>query len=280
MRNSAFGLQQAEVPASARSKTRSSQRYQYTGLIQGGVGMKSDDLQNRVGGAFLVFSILIGIGFALSQQVQAQTQDDRYAGERRNNDGHQNQRGRNWELYGSYGGSTELRQTALNAGYNEGISEARRDREAGRAADLRGQSTYQRATKGYSSNIGDRDLYRRYFREAFEDAYDMERYTQSRDGGAYNNNVKQNRRGRNNDGYGNFGGSFQLRQTALNAGFNEGVKQGRTDRSKRSGSGYQDRKAYQSATKDYSSGLGDRDVYQRYFREAYEHGYDDGYGGN
>src|SRR5678816_1709845 len=244
MRNSAFGLQQAEVPASARSKTRSSQRYQYTGLIQGGVGMKSDDLQNRVGGAFLVFSILIGIGLAMSQQVQAQSQDDRYAGERRNNDGHQNQRGRNWELYGSYGGSTELRQTALNAGYNEGISEARRDREAGRAADLRGQSTYQRATKGYSSNIGDRDLYRRYFREAFEDAYDMERYTQSRDGGAYNNNVKQDRPGRN----------------------------------KRSGSGYQDRKAYQSATKDYSSGLGDRDVYQRYFREAYEHGYDDGYG--
>jgi hypothetical protein len=273
-------LQQAEVPASARSKTRSSQRYQYTGLIQGGVGMKSDDLQNRVGSAFLVFSILIGIGLAMSQQVQAQSQDDRYAGERRNNDGHQNQRGRNWELYGSYGGSTELRQTALNAGYNEGISDARRDREAGRAADLRGQSTYQRATKGYSSSIGDRDLYRRYFREAFEDAYDMERYTQSRDGGSYNNNVKQNRRGRNNDGYGNFGGSFQLRQTALNAGFNEGVKQGRTDRSKRSGSGYQNRKTYQSATKDYSSGLGDRDVYQRYFREAYEHGYDDGYGGN
>ena len=89
----------------------------------------------------------------------------------------------------------------------------------------------------------------------------------------------QNRRDRNNDGYGNFGGSFQLRQTALNAGFNEGVKQGRNDRSKRNGSGYQNRKTYQSATKDYSSGLGDREVYQRYFREAYDHGYVDGYGG-
>jgi hypothetical protein len=249
-----------------------------SGLIQGGVGMKLG-LKNRIGSAFLVFSMLLAIGIAMNSQVQAQSQDDRYAGERRSNDGHQNQRGRNWEQYGSYGGSTELRQTALNAGYNEGISEARRDREAGRAADLRGQSTYQRATKGYSSGFGDRDLYRRYFREAFEDAYDTERFSQDRYRSTpYDNNVKQNRRGRNNDGYGNFGGSFQLRQTALNAGFNEGVKQGRTDRSKRNRSGYQTRRTYQSATKDYSSGLGDRDVYQRYFREAYEHGYSDGYG--
>jgi hypothetical protein len=40
----------------------------------------------------------------------------------------------------------------------------------------------------------------------------------------------QDRLGRNEDGYGNFEGSFQLCQTALNAGFGEGVKQGREDR--------------------------------------------------
>jgi hypothetical protein len=240
--------------------------------------MKSLDLQNRIGGAFLVFSLLFGIGIAMSSRVQAQNPDDRYAGERRNTV-EQNQRGRNWELYGSYGGSTELRQTALNAGYNEGVSEARKDRGAGRAADLRGQSAYQLATKGYRPGMGDRDLYRRYFREAFENAYDSERYAQANGERAsnYDNNFKKIRRGRNNDGYGNFGGSFQLRQTALNAGFNEGVKQGRSDRSKRNSGGFQNRKAYQSATKDYSSGLGDREVYQRYFREAYEHGYGDGY---
>ena len=70
-----------------------------------------------------------------------------------------------------------------------------------------------------------------------------------------------------------------MRQTALNAGFSEGAKQGRTDRSKRNTRGFQDRSTYQKATRDYSSGLGDREVYQRYFREAYEHGYADGYGG-
>ena len=30
-------------------------------------------------------------------------------------------RGRNWDRYGQYGGSFQLRQTALNAGYNNGI---------------------------------------------------------------------------------------------------------------------------------------------------------------
>src|SRR6185369_12687300 len=89
----------------------------------------------------------------------------------------------------------------------------------------------------------------------------------------------QDRLGRNEDGYGNFGGSFQLRQTALNAGFGEGVKQGREDRRKRNNNGYQGQSIYQKATKDYSSGLGDREVFQRYFREAYEHGYADGYAG-
>ena len=50
--------------------------------------------------------------------------------------------------------------------------------------DLRNQSTYQRATKDYSPSLGDRELYRRYFREAFEDGYNTERSgwdTNSRD---------------------------------------------------------------------------------------------------
>src|SRR5690349_20388777 len=94
------------------------------------------------------------------------------------------------------------------------------------------------------------------------------------------NNDNNQTRGRNRDGYGNLGGSFQLRQTALNAGFNEGTKQGRKDRNKRNGSGFQGQSTYQKATKDYSSRLGDREIYRRYFREAYEHGYADGISGH
>lgn len=93
-----------------------------------------------------------------------------------------------------------------------------------------------------------------------------------------NRDDRWDRNGRTNDGYSNSGGSFQLRQTALNAGYNEGIKQGRRDRN-RGGGNYTNNSAYQNATKDYSSRLGDRYLYQRYFREAYLNGYRAGING-
>src|SRR5204862_2909803 len=82
------------------------------------------------------------------------------------------------------------------------------------------------------------------------------------------------RNSRNWDGYPNWGGSFDLRQTALNAGFNEGSKEGRNDRSRNRSRNYNDFDVYRNATKDYSSRMGDEDLYRRYFRTAFEHGYD------
>ena len=133
-------------------------------------------------------------------------------------------------------------------------------------------------TIGYRSRLGDRELYRRYFREAFESGYNAETYTRRN---RYDNGDR-NRRGRNWDGYGNFGGSAQLRQTALNAGYNEGNKQGQNDRNKGNGDGnrYEEQSAYRKATKDYSSRLGDRELYRRYFRDAYKTGYRDGLNGS
>jgi hypothetical protein len=87
------------------------------------------------------------------------------------------------------------------------------------------------------------------------------------------------RRGNSYDGYPNYGGSFQLRQTALNAGYNEGIKEGRKDRSRNDRYDFTDESVYRSGTKDYSSRLGDRSLYQRYLRMAFENGYNDGYSG-
>lgn len=241
--------------------------------------MKRDQSKNRSGSAFLVFSLLFAIGMVLTTTAQAQSQDDRWIRDRDNVN--QERRGRDWDRYGNYGGSSELRRTALNAGYEEGVKEGRKDRGNGSRTEHRNLSSYQRATKDYTRRLGDRELYRRYFREAFEDGYNAESYTRgNRDRRDRNNdNRDQDRLGRNEDGYGNFGGSFQLRQTALNAGFGEGVKQGREDRRANRGNDYQRQSTYQKATKDYSSSLGDREVFRRYFREAYEHGYADGYAG-
>ena len=94
----------------------------------------------------------------------------------------------------------------------------------------------------------------------------------------WNNRNNRGRRGRNGDGYPNYGGSYELRQTALNAGYNEGNKAGRNDR--RSGRYDPTRSsAYRSAMKDYNSRMGDRYAYQQFFRAAFETGYSDGYYG-
>ena len=87
------------------------------------------------------------------------------------------------------------------------------------------------------------------------------------------------RNDRNDDGYGNYGGSYQLRQTALNAGYNEGIKEGRKDRNNRDRFEYRDEEDYRNANTDYSSRLGDRSLYAQYFRQAFVNGYTDGYRG-
>jgi hypothetical protein len=251
-----------------------------------GAIMKTNDTQFRIGTTLLIWSFLLVLGVGLGQKAQAQNpyygygQDDRY-------DRNRNRRGRNWDNYGNYGGSFDLRQTALNAGYNEGLKDGTSARQKGRSIDYQNQSAYRKATKDYSSRLGDRELYRRYFREAYETgyndgfnpqgSYDNARY-RNRDWNNNNNN-NNNRRGRNWDRYDNYGGSFELRQTALNAGYNEGIKEGRRDRN-RGRSDFRNNSAYEKATTDYSSKLGDRELYRRYYREGYENGYYDGLNGN
>jgi hypothetical protein len=228
--------------------------------------MKIRNVHNRIAGTLLGLSLLLVVGIGFGPSVFAQD--------------------RNWDRYGNYGGSAQLRQTALNAGYNEGVRTGNDDRQNRRQSNYQNSSSYRRATQDYNSRLGDRGLYQRYFREAFESGYnfngnnqgDLGRDDRSRYPDTNNTTGNRTRRGRNWDGYGNFGGSPELRQTALNAGYNEGNKQGRKDRNRRNNN-FQNQSAYQKATQDYNSRLGDRGLYQRYFREAYENGFSDGVNG-
>jgi len=239
--------------------------------------MKTRQLPNMIAGIILGLTLLLGISAGLSTTAHAQ---GRY--------GNQDRRNRNWDGYPNWGGSFDLRQTALNAGYNEGTKEGRNDRARNRHSNFQDFSAYQRATKDYNSRLGDRELYRRYFRRAFESGYNTELgiqfyqgdrdFNRDRDRNIYDNS-DQNRRGGNWDRYGNYGGSFDLRQTALNAGYNEGIKDGRNDRRRGRQTDFRNLGAYQKATQDYNSRLGDRELYRRYYREGFENGYSDGYNG-
>lgn len=218
---------------------------------------------------FAVLSLLlIGIGIASSSSAVAQ----------RNR----------WDGYPNWGGSYRLRETALNAGYNEGTKEGRNDRARNRYRSYTEFGAYNDATHDYSSGLGDRDLFRRYYRLAFERGYDTENPNnyrnndrdrnrdRDRDRDRDNNN---SRRGRDWNRYGQYGGSYQLRQTALNAGYNAGTKYGHDDARRGRRRNFNDFSEYRNATTDYSSRLGDRELYRRYYREGFENGYADGYAG-
>ncbi|MDQ3820430.1 MAG: hypothetical protein M3362_22495 [Acidobacteriota bacterium] len=151
--------------------------------------MRSIDLKGAIGKVLLGFFLLFGIGIMSSTRVQAQWQDNRDRYDRRDRDrdrdydrdqnrdwqrdrnGRWNRRGRNNDGYGNYGGSYELRQTALNAGYNEGQKAGRDDGRSRRRYDPSSKSEYRKASKDYNSRLGDRYTYQQYFREAFEHGY-------------------------------------------------------------------------------------------------------------
>jgi len=152
--------------------------------------MKIRHLEGTIGKAMLGFALLLGISAASITTTQAQyrNNDDQYRRDQqdrndqyrrdqdrdRNRDnGRNGRRGRRGnDDYPNYGGSFQLRQTALNAGYNEGIKEGRKDHQKGKRYEFRDSSAYQKATKDYNSRDGDRELYRRYFQMAFENGYD------------------------------------------------------------------------------------------------------------
>jgi hypothetical protein len=152
--------------------------------------MKMNLLTKRVVGFVFSLSLLLGIGMVASSEAHAQWQNPDWQREqqiRRQREYEREQRRRqreaqrdwrydrdgrydNDDRYG-YGGSFQLRQTALNAGYNEGIKEGRKDRSRGERYEFRDEEDYRNANTDYSSRLGSRALYQQYFRQGFQNGY-------------------------------------------------------------------------------------------------------------
>src|SRR6185295_18329787 len=146
--------------------------------------MKMIDFKNKLAGTLFAIALLFGIGLTANLTAHAQypypndqtyrrNRDRNYRDQQRRDNDWRNRRGgdRFNDGYPDLGGSFDLRQTALNAGANNGIKAGRDDRRRGRQYDFQDERDYQKATKDYSSRLGDLGLYRTYFRQAFEHAY-------------------------------------------------------------------------------------------------------------
>jgi hypothetical protein len=122
----------------------------------------------------VTFLVLPAAGFAQRRRREARQErreDRREDRQERREERREERLGRNWDRYGNYGGPFQLRQTALNAGYNNGMEEGRKDRSRGERFDYRDEKDYQKATDDYSSRLGNKELHRRYYRQAFENGY-------------------------------------------------------------------------------------------------------------
>ena len=141
--------------------------------------MKTNLLTKKVIGIVFGFSLLLGIGMMPSSEAQAQYRDPNWQRDqiRRQREYEREQRRRerqarrDWRAQYNYGGSSQLRQTALNAGYNEGIKEGRKDRDRNERYEYRDEEDYRNANTDYSSRLGSRDLYAQYFRQGFVNGY-------------------------------------------------------------------------------------------------------------
>ena len=141
--------------------------------------MKTNLLAKRVMSIVFGLTLLLGIGFAASSEAQAQYRDRDWQREQnrrqreweRNQRRNQRQSNRDWRDQYNYGGSQQLRQTALNAGYNEGIKEGRKDRSNGERFEYRDEEDFRNANTDYSSRLGSRSLYQQYFRQGFQNGY-------------------------------------------------------------------------------------------------------------
>ncbi len=102
------------------------------------------------------------------QERREERREDR---QERREERREERRGREWGNYGGWGGSQQLRQTALNAGYNNGAEEGRRDRQRNERFNFTDESDYRKATEDYSSRLGNKALYQRFFRQGFENGY-------------------------------------------------------------------------------------------------------------
>jgi len=136
--------------------------------------MTTNLLTKKVIGFVFALSLLLGVGLTASSEAQAQIPSWQREQIRRQRDYERDQRRRNRDWRNddrNYGGSFQLRQTALNAGYNEGIKEGRKDRSRGERYEFRDEEDYRNANTDYSSRLGNRALYQQYFRQGFENGY-------------------------------------------------------------------------------------------------------------
>lgn len=156
---------------------------------------------------------------------------------------------------------------AYNNGYREGFDEGQKDARNGDRYRYVDEGDFRSADKGYRREYGDRDRYRRVFRDGFiqgySEGYDGRVARSGRYGSVPDSRARVDPRW----------GSSLAREHGFSDGYERGLEDARDrDRYDPVRHGH-----YRSADHGYNSSYGSRERYKNEFREAFRSGYDAGY---
>jgi hypothetical protein len=193
------------------------------------------------------------------------------------------------QTYGSRGGSyPQADRRAYDLGYREGVRDGESDIRRGRDYSYTRHDTYRDADQGYRRNEGDRDQYRRSFRQGYQTGYSeaYNRYAgSSRNnprGGAYPTYPVGPAYPNYPPAYPNYpNGTAVPRGSVSQAGqigYRDGLEAGRNAARSRERYDPVRAKRYREGDHDYNNRYGSRDEYKREYRAAFEQGYREGYG--
>lgn len=185
------------------------------------------------------------------------------------------QQGRSDTRANQYGGSLDARQHGYEHAYRDGADRGRQDREGKHGYTLK-DNDYQIGARSYETAFGDRTQYMQGYRDGYKAGYD-DGYN-GRDGqyGQLYARPQAGARPPTPDPYADRPPSST--DMAFDAGYREGVTLGQQDRTRNARSDVQNSPSYRNGDLGYRSSYGDKQDYQRQFRDGVQRGYEDGFG--
>ncbi len=155
---------------------------------------------------------------------------------------------------------------ARNTGYRDGLEKGRNDARQGASFNLERHDAYRDADHGYRSSFGNKEDYRRQYREAFRLGYE-EGYRGRPDRWA-GQEPPEERTGRRGAAYS---------EVAENTGYRDGLEKGRNDARQGASFNLERHDAYRDADHGYRSSFGNKEEYKQQYRDAFRRGYQEGY---
>jgi hypothetical protein len=177
-----------------------------------------------------------------------------------------------------HGGAVDARTHGYEHGYRDGLHKGANDRDH----HNKFKPEVKDADAGYDKYMGDKDQYKEGYRTGFVMGYEDGFY---------------NRPSRLGEVYGPYDDAYRARGTAdryddvyaerrwsgsdvaYDIGYRDGLAAGNGDYTRRLDARPESQRDYREADHGYRPAYGDRDLYQRQYRDGFVQGYRDGYSG-